>query len=200
VEQIRTFVAIELTQGLRDSLSHLQDRLKRRVPERAVRWVRPEAIHLTLKFLGDVPAVRIESISQAVEGACHGFGRFTIEVADLGCFPNARRPRVIWVGVREPRGTLLGLQEAIEGALAELGFKPENRPFKPHLTLGRVQRRAGRSEQQRLGELIAHSEVGLLGRMSVTSLNVMRSELRPGGAVYTALARASLGRGKDDLS
>jgi 2'-5' RNA ligase len=199
VEQIRTFIAIELSQDLRDSLIRLQDRLKRQVPERSVRWVRPEGIHLTLKFLGDVPAKRVADISQAVETACRGFSRFTIELAGLGCFPNMRRPRVMWVGVREPSGTLVRLQEAVEGALVELGFEPEGRSFSPHLTLGRVQRNVDWSDRQRLGELIAQSDVGLLGRMSAATVDVMRSDLRPAGAVYIALAHAPLGSGDHAL-
>ena len=199
VEQIRSFIAIELSQDVKDSLSRLQDRLKRQVPERSVRWVRPGGVHLTLKFLGDVPATRIASISQAVETACRGFSQFTIELAGLGCFPNPRRPRVVWVGVREPTGTLVRLQKAVEGALAELGFKPEGRPFRPHLTLGRVQRKVGHSDRQRLGELIAESDVDLLGRMTVASVNLIRSDLRPDGAVYTVLAHAPLGSGDHAL-
>ena len=200
MEQIRTFIAIELSQGLKDNLTRLQDRLKRQVPERSVRWVRSDGIHLTLKFLGDVPALRIASISQAVETACRDCNRFAIELTGLGCFPNPRRPRVMWVGVREPTGALVRLQKAVEGALVELGFEPEDRPFRPHLTLGRVQRRVGRSDAQRLGELIAQSDVGLLGRMPVASVNVMRSDLRPDGAVYTVLSRTALGSRDDDLS
>jgi 2'-5' RNA ligase len=199
VEQIRTFVAIELSQGLQDSLKYLQDRLKHQLPERTVRWVRPEGVHLTLKFLGDVPAVRIASISQAVETACRGIGRFTFELVGLGCFPNPRRPRVVWVGVREPTGTLARLHEAVENELVELGFKKEGRPFRPHLTVGRIHRKASRSDQQDLGELIARSSEGLLGDMTVTLVNVMRSDLRPSGAIYTALAQLPLPGGGHDL-
>ena len=195
MEQIRTFIAIELSQDLKDSLNRLQARLKRQVPERSVRWVRPDVIHLTLKFLGDVPTPRLASISRAVEAACQGFDRFAFELVGLGCFPNLRRPRVVWVGVREPTGTLARLQKAVENELAGLGFEPEGRSFKPHLTLGRVQRKASRNDRERLGKLIAEGNVGLLGGMAVTSVNVMRSDLRPSGAVYTALACAPLGSG-----
>lgn len=200
MEQIRTFIAIELSQGLKDSLIRLQDRLKRQVVKRSLRWARPEGIHLTLKFLGNVPAPRIASVSRAVEAACEGFDQFTVELAGLGCFPNPRRPRVVWVGVQEPTGTLVRLHEAVESALVELGFEPEDRSFRPHLTLGRVQRKVSRSDLQRLGELIAESDVGLLGSMTVLSVNVMRSDLRPDGAVYTVLAHVPLGSGGHALS
>jgi 2'-5' RNA ligase len=192
VEQIRTFVAIELSQELKDSLGHLQDQLECQIPERAVRWVRPEGIHLTLRFLGDVPATRIDSIARAVEIACRGSDRFTVELIGVGCFPNLRRPRVVWVGVHEPTGTLTRLHKAVENQLAGIGFKPEGRPFRPHLTLGRVQRRVRQSDRERLGQLIAGSKVGLVGRMQATTVNVMRSDLRPSGAVYTALAQVPL--------
>lgn len=199
LEQIRTFIAIELSQDLKDSLRHLQARLTRQVPERSVRWMRPESIHLTLKFLGDVPAARIARISQAVEVACHGFTRFAFELVGLGCFPNPRRPRVVWVGVYEPTGTLARLQQAVEGELVNLDFKREDRAFRPHLTVGRVQRKASRSDQQRLGEVIAGRKEGSLGSMTVTSVNVMRSDLRPTGAVYTALAQMPLPGERHDL-
>lgn len=200
MEQIRTFIAIELSRDLKDSLSRLQECLKRQVPERSTRWMRPEDIHLTLKFLGDVPASRMASVSRAVETACRGFDRFAIELVGLGCFPSPRRPRVVWVGVREPTGVLSRLQKAVESTLVELGFEPEGRPFSPHLTLGRVQRKVSQRGRQRLGELIAESDVGLLGRMTVPSVNVMRSDLRPDGAVYTVLAHAPLGSGGHALS
>jgi len=192
VKEMRVFIAIELGRELQNNLLILKERLERQVPYRSVRWVRPEGIHLTLKFLGDVPAARIAAISQAVETACRSFEPFTCELSGLGCFPNPRRPRVLWVGVHEPSGTLKGLHKAVERELAAIGFAPENRPFSPHLTLGRVQRKAGRSDRDILGEVIARSSVGLVGRLTVSEVNVIRSELRPSGAVYTALARVPL--------
>jgi 2'-5' RNA ligase len=158
-----------------------------------VRWVRPEGIHLTLKFLGDVPSSRITSITQAVETACRGCDPFTFALVGLGCFPHPRRPRVLWVGVHEPTGTLARLQKNLEKELAGLGFKPEGRPFQPHLTLGRVQRKASQSDRQSLGELVAGSDLGQLGGMTASTVNVMRSQLRPEGAIYTALAQVPLG-------
>ena len=192
MKEMRVFIAIELGRELQNNLLILKERLERQVPYRSVRWVRPEGIHLTLKFLGDVPAARIAAISQALEMACRGLTPFTCELSGLGCFPNPRRPRVLWVGVHEPSGTLKGLHKAVERELAAIGFAPENRPFSPHLTLGRVQRKAGRSDRDILGEVIARSSVGLVGRLTVSEVNVIRSELRPSGAVYTALARVPL--------
>ena len=190
MEQVRTFIAIELSEEVRAGLTRLQEELKRR--GEGVKWVRPEGIHLTLKFLGNVPADRIEEIAQAVRDACVGFSPFQISFAGLGCFPNLRRPRVIWVGVEGETETVARLQRAIEGNLAALGFPPEERGFSPHLTLGRVRKEVGSGERRRLGQLIEATAAGQLGGMMVEAINVMRSDLKPTGAVYTQLASIKL--------
>ena len=110
--RLRTFIAIELSSELLNRLQEVQRDLQKRVPPQVVRWVRPQGIHLTLKFLGEVPAERIQAITQAVERACTGVAPFTITAGGLGCFPNLRRPRVVWVGVDEPTGNLSRLQQA----------------------------------------------------------------------------------------
>ncbi len=192
MEQIRTFVAIELDKSIKDGLADLQDQLKAKAPKGAVRWVRPEGIHLTLKFLGNVPVERIEGVIKALEEACQGFSPFSLSVGGLGCFPNLKRPRVIWVGVEEPTGELAALQAAIEKALVKLGFQPEERKFQPHLTLGRLKRQASRGQPQRLGELIESMTIGEIGEMEARIVSLMKSELKPTGAVYTRLAAVKL--------
>ena len=192
MEKIRTFIAIELEQELLKKLTDLQDRLKAEMPRGAVRWVRPEGIHLTLKFLGDVPAKQIQDIAQAVEQGCAEVSPFTLTVGGSGCYPNLRRPRVVWVGVEEPTGNLAALQRAIERHVAPLGYPTERRPFSPHLTLGRVKRQARQDERQAIGEAVAAAEVGALAEMAVAGVGVIRSDLRPSGAVYTLLADVPL--------
>ncbi len=190
MEQIRTFIAIELPDEVRAGLAGIQEELKRR--GEGVKWVRPEGIHLTLKFLGNVPADRIEEIIRAVREACVGFSPFQLSFAGLGCFPNLRRPRVIWVGVEGETETLARLQKAIEDNLDALGFPREKRGFSPHLTLGRVRREVGSGERRRLGQLIEATATDQLGEMVVESISVMRSDLKPTGAVYTRLAVVKL--------
>jgi len=192
MEKIRTFIAIELDESVKDGLAKLQERLKGKAPQGSVRWVRLEGIHLTLKFLGDVPADQIEEITRALQKSCQGFAPFSLSCGGLGCFPNLKRPRVMWVGIQEETGTLAKLQKAIEENVAPLGYPAEKRKFSPHLTLGRVQKRAGAGDQRRLGELVGASEIGILGQMEVRSVNLMRSDLRPSGAVYTRLAEVEL--------
>jgi 2'-5' RNA ligase len=192
MEKIRTFIAIELDESIKDGLTKLQERLKGKVPRGSARWVRPKGIHLTLKFLGDVPADQIGEITGALERSCQGFAPFSLSCGGLGCFPNLKRPRVMWVGIQEETGTLAQLKRAIEENVAPLGYPTEKRKFSPHLTLGRVQKRASSGDRRRLGELVGASEIGILGQMEVRSVNLIRSDLRPSGAVYTRLAEVEL--------
>lgn len=191
---IRSFVAIELSDEVRAALSDLQGSLKAQVPHKTVRWVRPESIHLTLQFLGEVAPSQVEAIADALRGTCANQSPFICQLRDLGVFPNPRRPRIVWVGVTERSGTLMALQKQITLALEPLGFEPEKRSFTPHLTIGRADRRASRPELIGLGELITHSSVGTIAQVSVHHVTLMKSDLRPSGAVYTPLAILTLGK------
>lgn len=195
---IRTFIAIELPKSLKTGLVELQTRLQKKAPPRAVRWVRPESIHLTIKFLGPTPETQVDDIIEDLESTCAFLSPFTYTVGGLGCFPNLRRPRVIWVGVQEPTETLSNLQRAIEDACAGLGFERERRAFHPHLTLGRLHNRASRGEQGAIGNFVqgldqgALTEVASLGTMAAKGISLIRSDLRPTGAVYTTLGEIEL--------
>ncbi len=182
---IRTFIAIELTAPILASLGDLQSRMQRDLPPKLLRWVRPEGIHLTLVFLGDIPVEQVDPIAEALTEACAGHSPFTVSVAGMGCFPNVRRPRVAWVGVEEPSGALARLQHDIEQALVPLGFRPEARAFSPHLTLGRV-KGGGRQALEALGAYVERAKVHI-GAMKVQAVHLIRSDLRPSGAVYTEL-------------
>lgn len=191
MDTVRAFTAIELDERLRNKLGDLQDRLHGDVPPGLVRWVRPEGIHLTLKFLGDVPAVQVPEIAQALQQACAKHAPFECAVSELGCFPNTTRPRVVWVGIQESGGVLAALQRDVDRAVAALGFEPEQRRFHPHLTLGRVKSR-DREAIAALGEYVSRARVKV-GTIQANAVHLMRSDLLPGGAVYTALAVAELG-------
>ena len=174
-----------------DRLGNLQARFRQDLPPRLVRWVRPQGIHLTLKFLGEILASKVDTVSVAMVGACAAYAPFSLSIRGLGCFPNLRRPRVLWVGVEEPTGVLAALQRDVERALAPLGFPPETRPFSPHLTLGRVKGGA-RGKIEVLGDAVGRTKARV-GEMPVAAIHLMRSDLLPGGAVYTALSVARLG-------
>jgi 2'-5' RNA ligase len=193
MQTLRTFIAIELDEELRRNLSRLQDRLREQVAPKSIRWVRPEGVHLTLKFLGDTPLDKIDGVQAALTQAASQVEPFTFDVSGLGCFPNTRRPRVVWVGIQEPTGRLARLRDLIEECVAPVGFPTERRSFHPHLTLGRVQRHASKSEVREIGEVVATSITGALDEVAVASVAHIKSDLRPSGAVYTTLLDASLG-------
>lgn len=189
---LRTFIAVELDEAVRAALAAMQDELRAVVPRRSVRWVRPQGIHLTLKFLGDTPAGRLEDIKQALAAAAAEVPPCSLDVQGLDCFPNQRQPRVIWVGVREPTGRLRALWQAIEAHVAPLGWPTERRGFQPHLTLGRVRREASSADRQAIGVVVQRANVGWLGSMQVKEVSFISSDLRPTGAVYATLAEAPL--------
>ncbi len=195
MDTVRAFIAIPLPALLLDTLSALQRNLERRMPPGGVRWVRAEGIHLTLKFLGDVPAARLGAIRQALEAVSHDCEGFTCLVAGLGCFPNPHRPRVVWVGLQEPSGRLAALQAAVERAVAALGYPPEGRPFTPHLTLGRVRERLPAAEVAGVGAAVsAHNSAEPLGELEADHFDLIRSILQPDGARYISLASYALRR------
>ena len=188
MEMIRTFVAIELDQEALDWLKGVQERLKADLPQGLVRWVDPKGIHLTLKFLGEVPQGKIKAIEEVLKGVGQRHRPFSFSYGGLGCFPSFSHPNVIWVGVEEKTGALRALQEDVERSLAKLGFRPEDKPFSPHLTLGRVGRGLSGAERKRLGEYIKAGGVEYGGEFLVEAISLMKSDLFPTGAVYTRLA------------
>lgn len=192
METIRAFIAIPLPGPLLEQLGLLQRQLERAVPPRSVRWVQPASIHLTLKFLGETPVDKLPAIEAALAAVARSAPPCPFTVAKLGCFPNTSRPRVVWVGVQEATGRLAQLQDAIEEAVAPFGFPPEGRGFSPHLTLGRVQRQASRSDAARIGQVVAQTAVGELGRVPAAHFHLIRSVLKPSGAEYTTLATFTL--------
>ena len=181
---MRTFVAIELDDAIRTAIVTAGERL--RGTRLKATWVREHGVHLTLKFLGDVPAERVPEIAAALEEAAAGVEPFGFAVRGLGAFPNARRPRVLWTGVVEESGALAALVGRVEDGLSRLGFKKEGRRFHAHLTIGRV-RSAPKDVTPWLQDPF---EAGV---QDVEEIVLFQSELHPGGAVYTPLARMPLG-------
>lgn len=193
METIRTFIAIELNEALRHALAQTQARFQREPSARVVRWVVPENIHLTLKFLGEVDAAQLPALQRAVADACARNAPFTLTLGGAGAFPNTRQPNVVWIGARGQIENAARLAEQIDLACAALGFAREARAFTPHLTLGRVKREASPNERQHLGALIADARIGDLGDLRVERVSVMKSVLTPRGSVYTRLAECALG-------
>jgi 2'-5' RNA ligase len=191
VEKIRSFIAVELPGDLKQALAELQ-RQFRAAGNSPVKWVEPSNIHLTLKFLGDVDTGIIGKITAAIEEAVRGFPPFSIEASKLGVFPNMNRVQIIWVGLYGELEKLGQLQKRIDASLKDLGFAPENRPFTPHLTLGRVRDFARPEERQKLARLITDTSFEGKYKISVNAVNLMQSQLTREGPIYTKLAAVAL--------
>ena len=191
-EILRTFIAIELDEPLRLAIGRVQAKFRRQAPPGSVKWVAPDGIHLTLKFLGDTPAGRVPAIEAALRTACASTQPFEFAVEGRGCFPNFRRPRVVWVAVRDRGQMLARLQAAIEQHVAPLGWPSEERGFSPHLTLGRVSPRADATAQAAVGQMVERAVVEQIGSQRVTAVSLIRSDLQPAGALYTPLVHVAL--------
>lgn len=179
-ESVRAFVALDLDDAMRRRLASLVSELRAEL--RGVSWVRPEGIHLTLRFLGAAASSALAAIKPSLRAAASRCPPAAPAVAGLGVFPERGRPRVLWIGIAAPPSVLM-LQSECEAAAVAAGFAPEPRPFRPHLTLGRWRDGAARP---RLGQ-------SDLGQASLTALVLYQSEPGEGGARYTALERFALG-------
>jgi len=182
---IRSFIAIELPETVRRRLEALTLELKK--AEAAVGWVRPESIHLTLKFLGNVSPEVIERIKPVLAEIALRSRVFQVQAAGCGAFPNTKQPRIIWVGLRGDSEAISRLQKEVESAMVPFGFEPEGRPFRPHLTIGRVK---GRQRLQSLQQILLARQEFTAEPFDVTELVLYKSELRPDGARYTPLFKA----------
>lgn len=183
MEAVRTFICLQLPEFARDRLASAQTRLRESGAQ--VGWVKPHNIHLTLKFLGPVPAERLREVVGAVQRAAVPAQPIPLELTVLGCFPNRRAPRVIWAGLKQLPEELAGLQQRVEKELVAAGFLPESRPFSPHFTLGRV--RSGRNVRKLAAAMQAERLEPI--RFESAEVVVMASRLHASGALYTPISR-----------
>jgi 2'-5' RNA ligase len=187
---LRAFIAIDLPPEIKKTIS-IQTASLKKDSGQAVRWVAAENIHLTIKFLGEISSANLELLTQAMRAECEQHHSFQVTVEKLGCFPNPRRPRVIWIGLVIPP-EINRLQHQIEAITTRLGYATEDKPFAPHLTIGRVREQANASELQTLRTTLEHKNIGSLGTFTAGAVQLFKSELKPGGPVYTCLATAPL--------
>ena len=184
---MRTFIAIEIPAEIKKGMAEAQGRLK--VSGVEAGWTRPEGIHLTLKFLGDVGEQRIPEVMNALTRAVIGMNRFRLEITGAGAFPNPRSARVAWIGVSGDLERLMALQSSVEEAMAGFGMERENRKFTPHLTLGRI--KYIRSRDAWVNALDAMKDIRL-SSFDVEAVSLMKSELQRSGAVYAEIGRVEL--------
>jgi 2'-5' RNA ligase len=191
-EQIRCFIAIALPDEAKEGLARLKKELERD-EHNFVKWVDPGGIHLTLKFLGNIPSKRVTDITEAMRTAVQGISRFHLEISGMGAFPSLRQVRVFWVGVSGEVDKLSRLQQNIDSALTALGFAKEERSFVPHLTLARIKQGASPLERRGFGELVGTTIFEDKYHVEVEAISLMRSQLTPAGAIYTRLMTVALG-------
>ncbi|MBN1489061.1 MAG: RNA 2',3'-cyclic phosphodiesterase [Phycisphaerae bacterium] len=188
---MRCFVAIELSDGIQQRLSGLQQRQSSL--DRAIRWALPEQIHLTLKFLGEVPDATVPALCATMADVASQHAPLTLAVRGAGCFPPSGAPRIFWAGIEESSGMLARLRDACEAAFETHGFAREKRKFMPHLTIGRVKDPRAAAKVRAAAGAEADFDAG---EQAVREIILFESTLLPQGARYSAVARATLGPGQ----
>ncbi len=188
----RTFIALEMHATLQSHLAGVIQRMAQVLPH--LHWVDPVGIHLTIAFLGELDADQLAQTMQATEVAARQIKPFSYRLTRVGTFGPSRQPRVIWMGIAEPSGTLLRLHSILNEDLAHRGFTLDSRPFSPHLTLARIKAPLTSDEQLRLQHILAGNQQGIVSTIvyPVYAVNVMKSELSRAGAHYTPLQVCAL--------
>ena len=187
-ETIRTFIAVEIPENIASSIRDLQQGLKDYGID--IRWIRPENIHMTLKFLGDVAVVDIDRISGAIYKAVDGTASISLKSKGIGVFPGVKHARVLWVGLTGQLEYLMRLQKTLDENLKDIGFSKEKRPFKGHLTIGRIKEKIN---YKKIVDALTAFRNFESETFIANKIILFKSELKPQGAVYTKLASASLG-------
>jgi len=183
---MRTFIAIELPDNIKKEIEQLQAPFKK--TGAFVSWVKPANIHVTLKFLGEVPEDKINEVFSATEKALEGAKKFTMSLKGTGVFPNLKRPRVIWIGTGSGEEELSHLAKRIEEEMEKIGFSREKRKFSAHFTIGRVK---SPKNIEKLMELVESTDFHTED-IEVNEVVVMKSQLHPAGAIYTPLKKVPL--------
>ena len=183
---LRSFVAVEIPTEIQGALARSIVPLQKTLPKPLIRWVASQNVHLTLKFLGDISSANLERLAEAlkVEVAVHE--AFNMSVGGLGAFPTTHRARILWIGLEAP-AALMTLLRGVEAIAERLGYPSEDRPFSPHLTIGRVGQNVSGADLQRIRTALEETSIGALGTVRVDSVKIFKSDLRPGGSVYTHL-------------
>ncbi|MCX5681245.1 MAG: RNA 2',3'-cyclic phosphodiesterase, partial [Candidatus Omnitrophica bacterium] len=179
-DSIRAFLAIELNDQTRRKLGAIQDSLKKTNAD--IRWVDPKNIHLTLKFLGNVPSNTLEKLCSAIEKGLKGFSRFEFQLDSLGCFPPKGMPKILWAGVSEGSDYLEHIERSLTKQISDFCEKQENKKFSSHITLGRVR---SNKNVALLINLLKESPCKLTEKQAVDHVTLFKSDLTPSGPIYS---------------
>jgi RNA 2',3'-cyclic 3'-phosphodiesterase len=198
-QRLRLFIALAIPEAVKAELEQAQADLRRGLPGPNVRWTRREQFHLTLKFLGDVEAARVESLGEALRGACQGFAPLRLRAEGVGGFPDLRYPRVLWTGVRDETEQLPRLQAVADLAGRDFTSEEKDERFTGHVTLARI-KGIKRSEAEALAHLAAGLRERLFGQWTAYKIELLRSELSPRGARHTPLAAIAFAETPTELA
>ncbi|WKZ49263.1 MAG: RNA 2',3'-cyclic phosphodiesterase [Anaerolineales bacterium] len=187
---MRAFIAFEIPREIQQAIYKTTSPLRAEL-NRCVRWTPPENIHLTLKFLGEIPPAQVDALTSALRVQADSVPAFNVEVGGLGSFPDRKRARVLWIGIQAP-AEIQTLQRGIESACARLGYESESRGFSPHLTIGRVRQQATPADAQKIRRALEAATIDSLGAVRVDLVHLFKSDLQKSGAVYTKIFSAPL--------
>lgn len=182
----RTFIALDFPLEIRQKIRDITAYFKTQLPPGLIKWVDPDNMHLTLKFMGETPPEKLADIKHAIYQLGAVFPVFSIEIEDLGMYPNSKHPRVIWLGIKG-ENNLITLHNQLDQALNQIGIQPEKRPFSPHLTIARVRRSANQDSVLQIGKTLSQFKVSHLGTVHVHEIVYYQSDLTPQGPNYTIL-------------
>ena len=184
--QIRTFIAIDLPQLIQDSIEKQTARLHQTLGNQIIRWTLIQNMHLTLKFLGNIPATHVDFLKQMLTQMADSHSAFDLQVSSIGSFPNSKRPRILWLGILLP-AELMSMQKDVEDGASKLGYEKEARAFSPHLTLGRVRQSIHTNDLQKIRSTLETFQLGKIPSARVDSVHLYQSDLNSEGSVYTKL-------------
>ena len=188
---IRTFIAVDLPPSVLDALGQISAQLQEKLTDTPVRWVDFTKMHLTLKFLGDISKENIGMVEKILQSEAAKRQAMEIGIGGIGAFPKMRHPRVIWIGVEAPTD-LFDLRRGIEDGVARLGYTYDKYDFTPHLTLGRISRKASARDVRKVGNVLSEFQVGFIGVARIEAVHLYKSDLHPDGAKYTRLFSAGV--------
>jgi len=190
--KIRSFIALEFPSFIQDAIIWQTTNLIKQFPNPIIRWVKPGNIHLTLKFLGDIVQSDLEDLARSLANEAQRVKPFSISFTKLGIFPNPKKPRIIWIGVDSP--PILGdFQSKIESLASRQGILIEQRPFSPHITLGRISDRNSFLNIENLIFGINSINVSTIEKVNINSIKIFKSDLKPDGPIYTAIYNIPFG-------
>jgi len=191
MQTLRTFIAVDFPIEIKEKIIEITAYFQSKLPPAQIKWVEPDHMHLTLKFMGETPHDKLVQIKQSIHQVISVFPSFEIEIKALGMYPNNQRPRVIWLGINAENHLIL-LHNQLDQALKGEGIKSDRRPFSPHLTIGRVRRNADQESIIQIGKILSQFKIASLGSIKIDEILYYQSVLTPQGPIYTILQSTPL--------